>query len=57
MADPETCEVTDNVDEDNSAIITVLSKGNTINYVIPSFPVYCAKLVEVKIQYYNKDGT
>ena len=55
MADHGTCEVTDNVDEDNGTIITVLSNGNAISYVIPSFPVYCAKLVEVKIQYYNED--
>ena len=38
--------VTNNVYEDGSMIY---SKGNVINYVIPSFPVYCAKLAEVKV--------
>ena len=52
-ADSNTCDVaseTNNAEEDSGAIVTVLSKGNLIDYVIPSFPVYCAKLVEVKIQ-------
>ena len=35
-------DVTNNVYEDRG-------KGNVINYVIPSFPVHCAKLVEVKV--------
>ena len=35
-------DVTNNIYEDNG-------KGNAINYAIPSFPVHCAKLVEVKV--------
>lgn len=32
-------------------LITVLAKGSTINYVVPSFPVFGAKLTEVKLQW------
>ena len=39
---PNMHDVTNNVYEDRG-------KGNVINYVIPSFPVHCAKLVEVKV--------
>ena len=39
-----------------AARITVLSKGFTIDYVIPSFPVYEAKLVEVKLRWRNSCG-
>ena len=47
MADSNTCNVaaeTDNADEGSGSIVTMLSKGNLIDYVILSFPVYCAKL-------------
>ena len=57
MADGVNDEVVDNQDnEDIGVLITVLSKRNVIDYVFPSFPVYCARLVEVKIQYYTEDG-
>ena len=56
MAGPVTQEATDNVEDDDITIITVLSKGNTISYVTPSFPVYSANLVEVKIQYQDEAG-
>ena len=58
MADSNMCDVASETNnaEDSCAIVTVLSKGNLIDYVIPSFPVYCAKLVEVKIQYQNENG-
>ena len=42
MADTNMHDVTNNVYEDSS-------KGNIINYVIPTFLVHCAKLVEVKV--------
>ena len=42
MADTNMHDVTNNAYEDSG-------KGNVINYVIPSFPVHCAKLVEVKV--------
>ena len=39
MADGANDEVVDNQDnEDIGVLITVLSKGNIIDYVIPSFP-------------------
>ena len=48
--------VMDNEDEDNGVIITVLSKGNIIDYIIPSFSVLCVRLVEIKIQYHDEHG-
>lgn len=36
--------------------ITVLTKGNTFLYVVPSFPVFKAKLQEVKLQYTDGEG-
>ena len=42
MEDTNMHDVTSNVYEDSG-------KGNVINYVIPSFPVHCAKLVELKV--------
>ena len=36
--------------------VTILSKGKVIQYRIPSFPVYKAELVEIKIQYEEEDG-
>ena len=40
-------------------ILTVLAKGNAFKYVIPSFPVYDAKIIEVKLQWEEKceDGS
>jgi len=32
------------------SIVTILAKGNTFNYVIPSFPVFNADIVELKLQ-------
>jgi len=44
VADTNMHNVTNNIYEDSG-------KGNVINinYTIPSFPVHCAKLVEVKV--------
>jgi len=36
---------------DDFVEVTVLAKGNTIHYVVPSFPVFNAELVEVKLQW------
>ena len=33
---------------ENNSVLTVLSKGDTIHYIVPSFPVYSAELVEIK---------
>ena len=33
------------------------SQKNTIHYTIPSFPVYSTELVEVKVQWEDKDGS
>ena len=30
-------------------LVTILAKGNTIEYVVPSFPVFAVDLVEVKL--------
>ena len=49
VEDSNTHDVMDNIDEDKAAIITVLSKGN-VQYK-SCCPVYCAKLLEVRIQY------
>ena len=46
MMDPNTHYVTYNGNEENSTIITVQSKRNVTNN---SFPVYCAKVIKVKI--------
>ena len=37
-------------------LITILSKGDTIDYVVPSFPVFGAKLTEVKLQWDSCEG-
>ena len=37
-------------------LIAVLAKGDTIEYVVPSFPVFVAKLTEVKLQWDSCDG-
>lgn len=37
-------------------LITVLAKGDTIEYVVPSFPVFGAKLTEVKLQWESCEG-
>ena len=43
-------------DGDVWTFITVLSKGTTFEYVVPNFPVICAKLTEVKLQWVNCGG-
>ena len=35
-------------------LVTILTKSNTIEYVVPSFPVFAVELVEVKLQW--EDG-
>ena len=42
---------------ENNSVLTVLSMGNTIHYTIPSFPVYSAELLEVKVQWEDEDGS
>ena len=42
---------------ENNSVLTVLSMGNMIHYTIPSFPVYSAELVEVKVQWEDEDGS
>ena len=37
-------------------LITILSKGDMIDYVVPSFPVFGAKLTEVKLQWDSYKG-
>ena len=36
--------------------ITILAKGDTVEYFIPSFPPYGARLTEVKLQYESDEG-
>ena len=36
---------------DDFVEVTVLTKGNTLHYVVPSSPVFNADLVEVKLQW------
>ena len=36
--------------------ITVLAKGDTVEYIIPSFPPFGARLTEVKLQYESDEG-
>ena len=36
--------------------VSVPVKGNTIDYVIPSFPMVKARLVEVKLEWVNSQG-
>ena len=40
---------------ENNSVLTVLSKGDTIHYIVPSFPVYSAELVEIKVQWEDED--
>ena len=35
----------------NFSVLTILAKGNTFNYIVPSFPVFNADIVEVKFQW------
>ena len=35
--------------------ITVLAKGDTVEYIIPSFPVFGTRLTEVKLQYESNE--
>lgn len=37
-------------------MITILAKGNTVDYVVPSFPVFSTRLTEVKLQWENCEG-
>ena len=39
------------------SVLTVLSKGDTIHYIVLSFPVYSAELVEIKVQWEDEDGS
>ena len=44
------------MDDDFNVKITVLAKGNTLLYVVPSFPVFEATLREVKLQWEKPGG-
>ena len=44
------------MDEDFNVEITVLAKGNTFLYIVPSFPVFNATLQEVKLQWEAPGG-
>ena len=35
--------------------LTILSTGSIIHYVVPSFPIYNAELVEIKVQWEEED--
>lgn len=48
-------EVEDSLE--NNSVLTVLSKGDTIHYIVPSFPVYSAELVEIKVQWSGDKST
>jgi len=37
--------------------LTILSKGSTICYVVPCFPVCSAELVEMKVKLIEPDGS
>ena len=37
-------------------LIAALAKGDMIEYVVPSFPVFVDKLTEVKLQWDSCDG-
>ena len=39
---------------ENYVLVMILTKGNNIEYVVPSFPVFAVELVEVKLQW--EDG-
>lgn len=39
------------MDDDFYVEITVLAKGNTLSYIVPSFPVFKVALQEVKLQW------
>ena len=34
-----------------SSVLTILAKGSMFNYIVPSFPVFNADIVEVKFQW------
>jgi len=44
------------VESDVWTFLTILSKGITFEYVVPSFPVIRTKLTEVKLQWVNCKG-
>ena len=35
----------------NFSVLTMLAKGSTYNYIVPSFPVFNADIVEVQFQW------
>ena len=42
---------------ENSSVLTVLLKRDTIYYIVPSFPIYSTVLVEIKVQWEDEDGS
>ena len=45
----EVSEDTHNVSDDDYVEVTVLSTGQVLEYVVPSFPVYKATIQEIKV--------
>ena len=48
---------TDGTPHDEGTEVSILSKGSTICYAVPSFPVYSAKLVDIKVELIEPDGS
>ena len=38
-------------EDKNFSILTILDKSTTFNYLVPSFPVFNADIIEVKLQW------
>jgi len=43
------------MDDTESGTLTILFTGSTISYVVPSFPIYKAELMEIKVQWEEED--
>ena len=50
----ERCDELASDELEDYVLVTILTKGNTIEYVVRSFPVFAVELVEVKLQW--EDG-
>ena len=53
----EVSEDAHDVSDEDYIEVTVLSTGKTLEYVVPSFPVYKVTLWEMKLQWEEADGT
>lgn len=45
-----TCDLCSRGREDH-VLVTILNKGSALDYVVPSFPIFCATLREIKYQF------